>query len=377
MVNNVLKKRMIPISVYIIFTFAFFVLAGGWGLYHFLGEMIPALAPKHVIVAYVTSAEKKTSNLSHWKPKYDSIISADYSMPDPSLMTHINYAFADVNETFDGLKIQNPKKLMKVSQLKSLNPHLKVMLSVGGWESGRFSEMAADTVKREAFAADCAKAVVEYDLSGIDIDWEYPTSSSAGISSSPDDTKNFTHLMFAIRKAIGKEKSLTLATVASAAYIDFKAIDPVIDFVNIMAYDMGYPPKHHAPLFPSEISSWCSAEQAVTAHLKAGVPPKKLVLGMPFYGRMHGGAISYEAICKREDLKEVWHEKSSSPYRVNEKNEMVISYDNERSVRAKCQYVRDSNLLGVMYWEYDSDADSHPLARAVYEAMVSKGKNVR
>ena len=50
----------------------------------------------------------------------------------------------------------------------------------------------------------------EYGLDGIDIDWEYPTSNAAGISSSPDDTKNFTLLMRDIRKAIGPKKLLTL-----------------------------------------------------------------------------------------------------------------------------------------------------------------------
>ncbi|EKC62552.1 protein containing Glycoside hydrolase, family 18, catalytic domain protein, partial [human gut metagenome] len=77
---------------------------------------------------------------------------------------------------------------------------------------------------------------------GIDIDWEYPTSNAAGISSSPDDTKNFTLLMRDIRKAIGPKKLLTLATVASGEYIDFQAILPYIDFVNIMSYDMGNAP---------------------------------------------------------------------------------------------------------------------------------------
>ena len=53
--------------------------------------------------------------------------------------------------------------------------------------------------------------VKEFALDGIDIDWEYPTSSMANISSSPDDTENFTLLMQDIRAAIGNEKELTLA----------------------------------------------------------------------------------------------------------------------------------------------------------------------
>ena len=138
-----------------------------------------------VIVAYVTSWSDVT--------------------PDPHSMTHINYAFGHVNNTFDGVRIDNPDRLRAISGLKQQNPKLKVLLSVGGWGSGRFSEMAATDSTRRAFAADCRAKVKEYGLDGIDIDWEYPTSDAAGISSSPDDTRNYTLLMRELRRALGKK----------------------------------------------------------------------------------------------------------------------------------------------------------------------------
>ena len=124
-------------------------------------------------------------------------------------------------------------------------------------------------------------------LDGIDIDWEYPTSNAAGISSSPDDTKNFTLLMRDIRKAIGPKKLLTLATVASGEYIDFQAILPYIDFVNIMSYDMGNAPKHHSALYSSDNSGRMTGDKAVKAHLAAGVPADKLVI-LPSGSRQPG-----------------------------------------------------------------------------------------
>ncbi|WP_262919515.1 glycoside hydrolase family 18 protein [Niabella hibiscisoli] len=177
--------------------------------------------PQKVVVAYVTS----------WTQ----------ALPDTRFVTHINYAFGHVTETFDGVRIDNPQRLRTVSALKAANKELKVLLSIGGWGSGRFSEMAADDNYRKKFAEDCARVVKEYDLDGIDIDWEYPTSKAGGISASDDDTKNFTLLMEDIRTAIGNKKLLTLATVMSGKYIDFAAIKDVVDFVNIMAYDSGNP----------------------------------------------------------------------------------------------------------------------------------------
>lgn len=132
-------------------------------------EAIAASRDSKVVVAYVTS----------WSEV----------MPDPQYMTHINYAFGHVNESFNGVKIDNEERLKQIVDLKKQKPKLKVLLSIGGWGSGRFSEMAANDEYRRAFATDCDRVVKEFALDGIDIDWEYPTSSMANISSSPDDTE--------------------------------------------------------------------------------------------------------------------------------------------------------------------------------------------
>ena len=153
----------------------------------------------------------------------------------PEYVTHINYAFGYVQGTFRGIGISNEERLRSVVALKKQASHLKVLLSIGGWGSGNFSEMAADADNRLAFAADCKRVIDEFGLDGIDIDWEFPTSNMAGISSSPDDTRNYNLMMRDIRQAIGSNKLLTLATVCSADYIDFEGVMPYIDFVNIMA----------------------------------------------------------------------------------------------------------------------------------------------
>ena len=178
----------------------------------------------YVVVAYVTSWSRV--------------------IPDPFTMTHINYAFGHVNDTFDGVRIDNPRRLKQIVELKTVNHDLKVMLSVGGWGSGRFSEMAADDQRRKSFANDCLRVVEEFGLDGIDIDWEYPTSDMAGISASPDDRGNFNLLMRDLREVLGEDRLLTLASSAYAEYIDFFACEKYLDFVNIMTYDMASAPYH-------------------------------------------------------------------------------------------------------------------------------------
>lgn len=320
------------------------------------GESTADSLNSKVIVAYVTS----------WSDV----------MPEPQYMTHINYAFGHVNESFDGVKIDNEERLKQIVDLKKQKPELNVLLSIGGWGSGRFSEMAASEEFRQAFARDCDRVVKEFGLDGIDIDWEYPTSSMADISSSPDDTENFTLLMRDIRSAIGHNKELTLATVASAQYIDFKAILPFIDFVNIMAYDMASAPKHHSALYPSENSGDITSHQAVTAHLKAGVPPSKLVMGMPFYGRGGNGYPSFQDFNKvgntNEDYTEKWDSIALVPYLVNKNDTLVFGFENPRSLAIKCQYILDRDLLGGMYWDYSGDNEQGDLRRTVAENLLGK-----
>ena len=320
-------------------------------------------APKHpsstnekVVIAYVTS----------WSDV----------MPNPQLVTHINYAFGHVNETFNGVRVANEERLKQIMTLKDQRPDLKILVSIGGWGSGRFSEMAADEQNRLSFAQDCQRIVKEFGLDGIDIDWEYPTSSAANISSSPDDTENFTLLMRDIRQAIGKDKLLTLASVSSAQYINFRDILNDIDFVNIMSYDMANAPKHHSGLYRSSITGWLTCDEAVKAHIDAGVPVGRLVMGMPFYGR--GGKLlsnrDYRDIDFDGEYIEQWNDTAKVPYLINKEGTMVLGYENVRSLSIKCEYILEKGLLGGMYWEYAADNDNADLARTVYEGIMKSSK---
>lgn len=334
--------------------FLFALLAGCFYLLQSCGN-----APKQtqtpsekVVIAYVTS----------WSEV----------MPNPDLVTHINYAFGHVNDSFNGVRINNEERFKQIVALKEKAPHLKVLLSIGGWGSGRFSEMAGDEQNRLSFAKDCQRVVQKYGLDGIDLDWEYPTSSAAGISSSPDDTDNFTLLMHDIRQAIGKDKLLTMASVASARYVNFRDILNVIDFVNIMSYDMANAPRHHSTLYRASISGRLTCDDAVKAHIDAGVPAERLVLGMPFYGR--GGKIlsnrDYRDIDFNGEYTEVWNDTAKVPYLINKEGTMVLGFDNVRSLSIKCEYILEKGLLGGMYWEYAADNDNADLARTVYEGIM-------
>ena len=331
-------------------SFVLMLLAMAWTL------RSQAQKPEMVVGAYVTS----------WTDE----------VPDPHVMTHINYAFGHVNDSFDGVRIDNPERLKMIVGLKQQNPQLKVLLSIGGWGSGRFSEMAASKENRAKFANDCLRVVKEFVLDGIDIDWEYPTQSTAGISASPDDTANFTLLMSDLRRAIGNDKLLTAATVCDAQYIDFKSCIDYMDLVNVMAYDMSEGEAHHAALYPSEISGECTSSQAVEAHLKAGVPKEKLVMGVPFYGkgkREDAGVKAFrETGVLPEGYERRWSEESQVPYIVNAKGEFVWGGEDVKSLTAKCQYILDHDLRGGMYWDYANDTAQHEFSQTLRCVLLGR-----
>ena len=214
--------------------------------------------------------------------------------------------------------------------------------------------------------------IKEFALDGIDIDWEYPTSSSAKISSSADDTKNYTLMMRAIRAAIGPDKLLTLASSAGGGYIDFKAIEPFIDFVNIMTYDMSGAPKHHSGLYRSSHSAYITADESVKKHVKAGVPAAKLVLGIPFYG--HGqaplpGWMDYKNIIQLKGYEFHWDDTAKAPYVTDTTGKILMNYDNPASISIKCQYILENGLLGGMFWDYKGDTEDGELQKTLFEGL--------
>ncbi len=296
----------------------------------------------------------------------------------PEYVTHINYAFGHVQSNFRGVRIDNTDRLKAMVALKKQASHLKVLLSIGGWGSGNFSEMAADADNRLAFAADCKRVIDEYGIDGIDIDWEFPTSSSAGISSSPDDTKNYNLMMRDIRQAIGDDKLLTLASVCSGDYIDFKGIMPYVDFVNIMNYDMENPPKHNAPLYQSsKFGGWMNCDQAVKAHISKGVPVEKLVFGLPFYG--HGKDV-FDSFTDFKNVKipagytDRWDDEAKVPYVTDKNGQFVLSYDNARSIGIKCDYIIEKGMRGAMFWDDAGDDSNHTLHKAIANKLFIENK---
>jgi chitinase len=232
-----------------------------------------------------------------------------------------------------------------------------------------------------------------YDLDGLDIDWEYPGMTGAGHRFRKEDGHNFTLLLKELREQFDKEASrthrklyLTIAAGASNDYLEhteMKQVQQYVDTVNLMAYDYVEPGDepltgHHAPLFttPADVRKY-SADDSVRAFEQAGVPAEKILLGVPFYGHVWGDVADrnhgllqagkpvpkayapYSAITANmlgNGYVRYWDPIASAPYLYNSEKHIFVSYEDTESLAAKCRYILDRKLGGVMFWDYEGDS---------------------
>ena len=299
-------------------------------------------------------------------------------LPDPSLITTINYAFANVNDTRDGVMINNEDRFKDIIALKKINPELKVLLCIGGNCESGLTEMAADSLKREALAADCARIVEEYGIDGIDSDWEFP----GGVGGTPDDYNNFLKVLKSVRANLPEGKLLTLAAGGDLAGMDVNNVPAFVDqldYVNVMAYDLGgQAPWHHTALYRSPNTGWRSVEEVVEDYVNHGVPYEKMMLGLGFYGRgddhYYTGWTNTKSAVPYDDLTEQWDSIACVPYIADANGALVLGYENPRSIEIKCDYLKEKGFRGAMCWRTELDTDSLDLARTVARCLLGSEK---
>ncbi|MBQ8096710.1 MAG: glycoside hydrolase family 18 protein [Prevotella sp.] len=298
-------------------------------------------------------------------------------MPDPMVMTHINYAFGGVGDDHRSVYADNLGRLQQIVKLKEKNPRLKVLLSVGGWGRGGFSPMAADADCRRAFAQACRTFCEQQGLDGIDIDWEFPGDNSSGETSPRGEKQNYTLLMRDLREALGEDLLLTMASSSDPSRYDFRSCMQYLDFVNVMTYDMAGPPNHHSALYRGGTvgNGYLVADESISRHLQAGIPAKQLVMGLAFYGNSgRGEQISLQEIKWKlgsGDYVDHWDDVAKVPYLTTKDGSFAYGYDNQQSLTIKCQYILDRGLAGGMYWEYGNDDRLGTERKTVYNCLLA------
>jgi chitinase len=315
---------------------------------------------------------------------------------DAKSLTRVNYAFALIQNSkmVEGTP-NDAQNLAALTALREKDRSLQVLVSVGGWlGSGGFSDASLTAESRRVFVQSAVAFVERYQLDGLDVDWEYPGMIGAGNTFRPEDKQNFTLLMKELRAALdksgkraGRRMYLSLAAGASTEFLEhteMREVQKYVDDVNLMSYDYyepgSYPTTgHHAPLFTNPADpKKISADESVKEFEAAGVPAKKLALGMPFYGHVWGSVPDkdhglyqpgkpvpnafapfsiIESTMLNNGYTRYWDSAASVPYLFNAATGTFVSYEDEQSAAAKCRYVLSHRLAGVMFWSLEGDSN--------------------
>ncbi|MDF2678296.1 MAG: hypothetical protein K0Q97_2643, partial [Bacillota bacterium] len=175
---------------------------------------------------------------------------------------------------------KNPEQLKELVK-KAHEDKSEVFISLGGWSyEGKvlepvFKEIAASNEKRKYFIDNVCAMVEEYDLDGVELDWEHPNKSTAA-----DYEKLVVEMSDALKI---KDKELS-AALNGSWYADWAAEDTSVitkmcldsfSFINVMAYDMNN--EDHSPIwfFENSLLYW----------INRGLPPEKIVMGIPLYAK--------------------------------------------------------------------------------------------
>ncbi|MEL6659822.1 MAG: glycoside hydrolase family 18 protein [Bacteroidota bacterium] len=344
---------------------------------------------------------------------------------DYSRVTHLIYAFADIapdtehpepngNVLPDGTvympDINDIRANFKaLDDIRSKYPHLKTILSIGGWTySVNFSDVAADATKTQRFVDSAYDLMTNYNFDGLDIDWEIPVEGGNNITHRPADKQNFTTLLQALRDKIGTDKLLTIAGPARPKFhqnIEVEKIANIVDWVNLMAYDFHGPwmgtenavTNFNAPLYadytapiPKGITHDLNIDASVRSLLTLNLPPEKLVLGLSFYGRAFSGVDPgpnndglyqaytghpngtwpdekgqasavfdywdlYDNYIGKSGWKSYYNHQAGAAWLYNADQKIFIGYDNPQTIYNKCAYLAAMNLGGAMIWEASND----------------------
>lgn len=245
---------------------------------------------------------------------------------------------ADGTLNLKDIKTEDLDALRKAKDKHGFRLHI----CVGGWErSAGFMSTAANPENRARFSAAISKFCDQWNLDGVDLDWEHPKNG--------EEAKAYGAMIIELRRILAPKKRVVTAAIAAWQSMDGSAIQG-LDRVHLMSYDNQGP---HSTL--------AKAKSDVEVLLKMGIQAEKIVLGVPFYGRNlknHGDARSFAEILE-----------THAPKREDDEAGGYF-FNGAKTLEEKVALAKEQGLGGMMVWEVSHDAvGERSLAAVIRRAL--------
>lgn len=207
-------------------------------------------------------------------------------------------------------------------------PATRVTVAVGGWDrSAGFASMSADSAHRMKFIRELTEFCLAERLAGVDLDWEFPRSEAERIA--------YDVLLGELRTAFAPH-GLSLTAALNVSVPLGAAGFAALDRVHLMAYDFG----------GGRHSTMPDTEKALDRLAALGVPPEKVALGVPFYGRSLDG----------RNRERAYRELVAGQAPAPDLDELDgFGFNGPSTLLRKLALARDRRLAGVMIWEIGQD----------------------
>ncbi|HDN9005420.1 glycosyl hydrolase family 18 protein [Aeromonas veronii] len=390
-----------------------------WGVYgrKFTVDKIPAQNLTHILYGFtpICGGDGLNDSLKEIEGSFQALQRACAGRADFKVAIHDPWAAVQMPQSgltaYDEPYKGNFGALMA---LKQAYPDLKILPSVGGWTLSDPFYFLGDKSKRDTFVASVKEFLQTWKFfDGVDIDWEYPGGQGANPKlGSPSDGATYVTLMKELRAMLDELESQTgrkyeLTSAVGAGYdkiedVDYRAAQQYMSHIFMMTYDyngawsnteLGHQTNLYAASW--DPNTKYTTDKAVNLMLAQGVDPGKLVVGAAMYGRGWTGVSGYQGnnpftgkatgkvkgtwedgVVDYRDIvnnrmgsgwEKSYDEVAEAPYLFKASTGDLITYDNDRSVKAKGQYVLANKLGGLFSWEID--ADNGDILNAMHEGL--------
>jgi chitinase len=319
-----------------------------------------------------------------------------------SLYTHLCQAFLTADA--DG-SLRNPEQYPNRELTTAAHKAgVKVLLSLGGWGwDDQFAAIVSNPAAEARYVQAVMAIIAEYDYDGIDLDWEYPDTKEEVVGFERL-SRTFRRELDALGAKTGRPMLLTMAASSNAGtlrWLETPFLLETMDWINVMTYDYAGDwtsyAGHNSPLFPSSKvpgGRGPSIEATMNYLLQERkMPPNRLAVGLPLYGRAFAVKAPYEEKRRGEPAPRVrlprgdyrnlhqllntggwtrhWDDETKTPWLLSPDGNAVVGYDDVESLAIKTAWAMKQDFRGVFFWQIAGDRlpdGSNPLQEASHRA---------